>query len=178
MSLEQTGEYRKLGYQGDEIVSQSGLEKWGETYLAGTRGGVLSAYTPGGQFFQEIARKDSQPAQSIYTTLDRKLQTMVQDIIQEAYVAGAPTWAPTAGGASVVVLDVKTGAVLAMANYPYYRPNVLNPFNSHPLTRKPISRIPDQQPRSHLEPCDTGAISGRLGSRDRLDVGWPWIVGY
>lgn len=133
MSPEQVEEYKKLGYQGDEIIGQAGLEKWGEQYLAGTRGGILSAYTSSGQFFQEIARKDSQPAQSIYTTLDRDLQTMVQDIIQEAYSAGSPTWAPTAGGASVVVLDVKTGAVLAMASYPYYDPNVLNPFNSHPL---------------------------------------------
>jgi penicillin-binding protein 2 len=133
MSPEQVEEYRKLGYQGDEIIGQAGLEKWGEQYLAGTRGGVLSAYTPGGQFFQEIARKDSQPAQSIYTTLDRNLQTMVQDIIQEAYAAGSQTWAPTAGGAAVVVLDVNTGAVLAMTSYPPYDPNVLNPLNNHPL---------------------------------------------
>lgn len=133
MSPEQVEEYRKLGYQGDEIIGQAGLEKWGEQYLAGTRGGVLSAYTPSGQFFQQIASKNSQPAQSIYTTLDRNLQTMVQDIIQEAYSAGSATWAPTAGGSSVVVLDVNTGAVLAMYSDPYYDPNVLNPFNNHSL---------------------------------------------
>jgi len=130
---DQIDEWKQRGYQGTEIVGLAGLELWGEQYLAGTRGGVLSAYTPDGQFFAEIARRDSVPAQSLFATLDRKTQADVQDIIQEAYNAGANTWVPTAGGASIVVLEVKTGKVLAMASYPYYDPNVLNPLNSHPL---------------------------------------------
>src|SRR5574341_4167 len=130
---DQLAMYQALGYQGHEIVGLAGLEKWGESYLAGTRGGVLSAYTPSGQYSGQIARREAQPAQSIYTTLDRDLQAIVQDAIEEAYTAGASTWAPRAGGAAVVVMDVNTGAVLAMASYPYYDPNVLNPYNNHPL---------------------------------------------
>jgi penicillin-binding protein 2 len=133
ITAEQLADYRKLGYQGDEIVGQSGLEKWGEQYLAGTRGGTLNVYTSDGQFFQEVASRETQPAQNIYTTLDRNLQAMVQDIIQEAYDAGEATWAPTAGGASVVVMDVNTGAVLALASYPAFDPNVLDPLNNHPF---------------------------------------------
>ncbi len=124
--------YRGLGYQGDEIVGLGGLELWGEKYLAGTRGGVLSAYTPGGQFFAEIFRREPEPAQSLYATLDRGLQEIVQDAVTEAYRAGELTWAPTAGGAAVVVLDVNTGDVRAMFSYPYYDPNALNPNNLHP----------------------------------------------
>jgi penicillin-binding protein 2 len=130
---DQLDDYKSLGYQGDEIVGLSGLEKWGESYLAGTRGGTLSAYTSDGQYFAQVSHKDSQPSQSLYATLDRDLQAMVQDTIQEAYTAGAATWAPKAGGATVVVLDVHTGEVLAMANYPAFDPNVLNPQNAHPL---------------------------------------------
>lgn len=131
---EELGDYQLNGYTGDEIVGLSGLEKWGETYLAGTRGGVLSAYTPSGQFSAEIARRDPQPAQSLYTTLDRDLQAAVQDALDSAFQAGVNTWAPSAQGASVVVLDVHSGNVLAMASYPYFDPNVLNPNNSHPLS--------------------------------------------
>lgn len=125
--------YKLKGYQGDEIVGLSGLEEWGETYLAGMRGGVLSAYSPSGEYFAEIARRDPQPAQSIYTTLDRELQAIVQDAIEQAYRFSSSTWAPAAGGASVVVLDVNNGKVLAMASYPYFDPNVLHPYNGHPL---------------------------------------------
>jgi penicillin-binding protein 2 len=134
ISKDQLPDYQALGYQGDELVGQSGLEKWGEQYLAGTRGGTLSAYTSGGQFSAQIATRAPQPAQSLYTTLDRKLQGIVQDTLTEAYLAGTKTWSPNAGGAAVVVLDVNTGNVLAMASYPDFDPNTLNPLNNNPRT--------------------------------------------
>ena len=133
IQTEQLDAYRALGYQGDEIVGQMGLEQWGEQYLAGRRGGTLSAYTPDGQFFSTVAERAPEPAQSIYTTLDRNLQAIVQDAIEEAYRASEKTWAPTAGGAAVVVVDVNTGAILAMDSYPRFDPNIFNPLNYHPL---------------------------------------------
>lgn len=131
--VEDMDTYRALGYQGDEIVGLAGLEAWGENYLSGMRGGVLSAYTPSGQFSGEIARQDAHAAESIYTSLDRDLQIIVQNAIEQAFEAGAKTWAPRAGGAAVVVMDVNSGQVLAIASYPYFDPNVLNPYNNHPL---------------------------------------------
>jgi penicillin-binding protein 2 len=128
-----TEQYKAEGYPVDAIVGISGLEKWGEKYLAGTRGGTLSAYTPSNQLWAEIASRDPQPAQSLYTTLDRNFQAQVQDTLVQAYQAGSKTWTPTAGGAAVVVLDIRTGNVLAMANYPDFDPNILNPHNNNPL---------------------------------------------
>ncbi len=133
IQTEQVDAYKELGYRGDEIVGQSGLERWGEEYLAGLPGGVLTAWTPGGQYHGEIARRDPEPPQSIYTTLDRNLQIVVQDAIEDAYEVSQDTWAPTAGGASAVVLDVNSGDVLAMYSYPSFDPNALNPNNNHPL---------------------------------------------
>lgn len=133
IQTEQLDRYEAMGYRGDEIVGQSGLEQWGEEYLAGTPGGVLTAWTPSGQYYAEIARRDPEPSQSIYTTLDRNLQVIVQDAVEEAYRVSGDTWAPGAGGAAVVVLDVNTGDVLAMYSYPAFDPNALNPNNNHPL---------------------------------------------
>ncbi len=130
---EQVDYYNERGYRGDEVVGQAGLELWGEEYLAGRTGGTLTAWTPTGQFYGEIAGRDPEPAQSIYTTIDRDLQAIVQDAIAEAYRVSGDTWAPTAGGAAVVVLDVNTGAVRAMYSYPHFDPNVLHPNNAHPL---------------------------------------------
>jgi penicillin-binding protein 2 len=127
-------EWTAKGYQGDELVGRLGIERWGEEYLAGKRGCELTAWTPGGDFVATIASVEPQPAQSVYTTLDRDLQAAVQDAIREAYGYSLAngTWATQAGGAAVVVVDVHTGEVLAMASYPAYDPNVLNPFNQHP----------------------------------------------
>lgn len=121
------------GRQEGEIIGQAGLEQWGEQYLAGVRGGTLMALSPDGVPVAEVFQRDSQPSQNLYTTIDRDLQAIVQDAIEGAYRAGEPTWAPTAGGAAVVVLDVNSGAVRAIASYPYYDPNVLVPANSHPF---------------------------------------------
>jgi penicillin-binding protein 2 len=120
------------GYRGDEIVGLMGLERSEETVLAGRRGGRLMVWTPSGEFFSEIASLDPIPSQSVYTTLDRDLQTIVQNAIEEAYTYSQPTWAPTSPGAAVVVMDVHTGEVLAMASYPLFDPNVMTPFNNHP----------------------------------------------
>ncbi len=125
--------YLGLGYRGDEVVGISGLEAWGEPYLAGSPSATLSAYTPSGTFFAEVASIPAEPAESLYTTIDREMQAIAQDALREAYIAGEETWVTTASGASVVVMDPNTGAVLALANYPDFDPNVLHPYNGHPL---------------------------------------------
>jgi len=130
---EQLTQYEALGYSDNAVVGLSGLEKWGEQYLAGISGGTLSTYTPAGDLSTQVAQRDPKPAQNLYTTLDRNLQAAVQDTLVEAYKAGTNTWAPTAGGAAVVVLDVNTGNALALANYPDFDPNILNPHNNNPL---------------------------------------------
>ncbi len=132
ISEEQCPNFQLQGYRCDEIVGQSGIEFWGEEILAGRRGGSLGVYSPSGQIVAEVASRQPAPAQSVYLTIDRNLQVIVQDAIEEAYRAGSPTWSQTAGGTSVVVIEVNTGRILAMASYPDFDPNVLNPNNAHP----------------------------------------------
>jgi penicillin-binding protein 2 len=134
MTEEQQPEYRARGYAGDEFVGQLGLELWAEEYLAGTRGGVLNAYTRTGEYYGEVFSRESQPALNLYTTIDRELQVIVQDAIEEAYRAGSATWSPTAGGAAVIVMDVETGAILAITSYPYFDANVFYVENGNPLS--------------------------------------------
>src|SRR5579859_2796642 len=115
ISADQLADYQSRGYTGDERVGQSGLEAWGEQYLAGARGGTLFATSPSGQT-TKLAESAAQPSQAIYTTLDRGLQMQVQAAL---------------GGfrGSVIVMNPSDGEVLAMASSPAYDPNLFDPTN-------------------------------------------------
>ncbi len=107
---ERLADYRAQGYRGDEWVGVSGLEAWGEKTLAGQHGGVLNVVTGAGEVVATVAERPAVPSRAIYTTLDRDFQEQVQRIL---------------GGrrGAIVVLDVHTGAVLALASGPGFDPN-------------------------------------------------------
>lgn len=108
---ERLASYWRQGYRGDEWVGVSGLEAWGEGVLAGQHGGVLTIVTSAGETVAVVAERPLVPSRAIYTTLDRGFQMQVQEIL---------------GGrrGAIVVLDVHTGAVRALASGPGFDSNV------------------------------------------------------
>lgn len=127
---EEAEAYRAAGYRGDEWVGVSGLERWGEPYLAGRHGGTLYLMSPAGQALSVIAHRDAVPSRPIYTTIDRELQQKVQDILGDRRGA-------------IVVLDVHTGAILAMASGPSFDPNIFVGPGSAP-ERSAVLTDPDR----------------------------------
>lgn len=116
ISPEQYNEYRRKGYNGSERIGQTGIEQWAEDYLAGKHGGVLRVVSPTGQIISTLGQSEREPADSIYLTIDSNLQEYAQDAI--AYFRGA-----------VVVMEVDTGRVLAMASGPNFDPNYFDSEN-------------------------------------------------
>jgi penicillin-binding protein 2 len=108
---EELEDWRAQGYSGDESVGRMGLERWGETYLAGRRGGQLAILTNKGQVVAILAQKPAQENSSLYTTFDREFQKKVQGILGQRLGA-------------IVVLEARTGRVLALATYPVFDPNL------------------------------------------------------
>ena len=124
---DQAGQYAQRGYPSDAIVGQDGIEAAYEEYLAGTMGGRLQIVGADGAVRRVLAEVAPQPGQSVYLTIDADLQAAVQQAIADAYAAAGPTWARTSPGAAAVVMDVKTGEILAMVSYPWFDPSVFNP---------------------------------------------------
>ena len=117
IQAEEVEQYKRLGYNVySDRVGQKGLEAWGEQYLSGKRGGVLYLVAPDGAIITRLAESTSAPAESIYTTLDKNLQSGVQAALSK--FRGA-----------IVVLERDTGRVLAMASSPGFNPNLFEPQN-------------------------------------------------
>jgi penicillin-binding protein 2 len=108
---EEAEDYHRRGYRGDEWVGVSGLERWGEPYLAGQHGGAIYLMDPTGNILSVLAEREAMPSRAIYTTLNRGFQQQVQEILGDRRGA-------------IVVLDAQTGALLALASGPGFDPNI------------------------------------------------------
>jgi penicillin-binding protein 2 len=110
ISQEDLNAYRRLGYRGDERVGMAGIEKWAEDYLAGKHGGILRVVGPDGQIISTLAQSGPVAASSVYLTIDENLQYYAQQAME--YFRGA-----------IVVMEVDTGRIIAMASGPDFDPN-------------------------------------------------------
>jgi penicillin-binding protein 2 len=118
---EQVDAYLLRGYLPDEEVGLAGIEAWAEPYLAGKRGGRLLLIDSAGEQLSVIQESAAEQARSIYTSLDLEFQQGVE----AALASAVETW-PEGRAGAVVVLEVRTGAVLATASYPTYNPAVFD----------------------------------------------------
>jgi penicillin-binding protein 2 len=120
ISPEQLNEYKRKGYSGSERIGQAGIEQWAEDYLAGKHGGILRVVSPTGQIISTLGQSSPEPADSVYLTLDSNMQYYAQSAIE--FFRGA-----------IVVMEVDTGRIIAMASSPDFSPNYFdsnNPNNS------------------------------------------------
>jgi len=125
-------EYLRKGYQQDERVGRSGIEYWGEPFLAGKRGGALYVFNAQGQPVTRLAEASAQASQEIYTTLERDFQVAAQQALSNF-------------NGAIVVLERDTGRVLAMASSPGFNPNAFEPINFNSTTLlSEISNNPNQ----------------------------------
>jgi penicillin-binding protein 2 len=113
---EELEEYKRNGYRGDEKVGRTGLEAWGEQALIGKKGASLYVVKPDGTVETRIATADSQPSQSIYTTVERDFQSQVEKAM-EGFRGAA------------VVMELDSGRILALASSPTFDPNLFDPLN-------------------------------------------------
>lgn len=113
---EEKDDYKRRGYSVDEKVGAQGIERWGEPYLSGERGGTLYIEDADGNIVTQLASSEAKPANEIYTTFDKEFQLQVQDALYGF-------------NGAVAVLEVDTGRVLAMASNPSFDPNAFNTNN-------------------------------------------------
>ena len=121
--------YQARGYTADDLIGLAGVEGAYQDELGGTPERILSILEPGGLVVRELAGSSGEASRSIQLTLDLNLQWTAAQALSDAYNYAAGNWAAPehSPGGSVVVLDVNTGAILALASYPSFDPGIFSP---------------------------------------------------
>lgn len=103
----------------DKIIGSGGLEGYWDGVLNPIKGFTIQEDNAIGEVVATSLLPTVEPksGSSIYTSIDKKLQQIVEDKIKE----GVEKYEAESG--TVIVMDPKTGQILALANYPTYNPN-------------------------------------------------------
>lgn len=128
---------KKEGYDPDDLIGLSGIEHSYENKLRGKPGYKEVKVDSVGRVIDEMKSVSPISGESVYLTLDSKLQKVAEDSLERA-IKSARTgntfksqfgdinvgeYAPNAKSGAIVAIDVKNGDVLSMASYPNYDPN-------------------------------------------------------
>lgn len=107
-----------LGFTGAEDAGQEGVELAFQQQLAGKPGSRRVIKDRKGQIIEDMESiKAAQEGRDLVLALDSRIQNLAFGALKSA----VETHRAKAGG--IVVLDVTTGEMLALANYPTYNPN-------------------------------------------------------
>ncbi len=107
----------------EDLVGRAGLEAEYDAVLRGTPGRVVVAVDPRGVVVRELSRVDPVPGADLRTNIDLAVQVATERSLA-SQVAAARRHGERADSAAAVVLDVRTGGVVASASWPTYDPQV------------------------------------------------------
>ena len=120
--------YGPQNYSMDAYIGQAGFEEAFEGYLHGIDGTRVDVVSRDGTVVQQYYKKDPIAGNNVETTIDLTLQMIAEDALAEVMAQITDPEINTeegglgldAEGAAVIVMEVKTGQILACASYPSY----------------------------------------------------------
>ena len=116
---------RKLdeGYESNDYLGRTGVEYTLEKYLRGKNGVKQLDMSVDGTIEDEYIETEAVAGDDVTLTIDSELQGKTEEIISDAVASLRKTKKKSTFGAAVV-MNVKSGEVLAMASYPNYKPEI------------------------------------------------------
>ena len=127
---EEYQDLKKDGYKMNDYLGKSGLEKTMESSLKGEDGVMQVQRSSTGEVISQNVLQEPVPGNTVVLTVDKVIQqaaqTSLENMIRELQTTRRPGDGKEANAGAVVVIDVKTGGILAMATYPSYDLNLYN----------------------------------------------------
>ena len=130
-----------IGFTGSDNQGLSGIELQYDKYLKGVAGRVVSAKNAAGNDMPYKYEKyySSQDGLNVVLTIDEVIQHYVEQELEDAVIEN-----DARNGAAAIVMDIKTGEILAMATKPDF--NLNDPFT-----------VTDERDLESLEPYEEGS---------------------
>ncbi|MBQ1546461.1 MAG: penicillin-binding protein, partial [Clostridia bacterium] len=107
------------GYTLEDTIGKSGIEAAFEERLRGTAGEKRVTKTSDGAIVDEVETVKAVPGDSIYLTIDTKLQEATNKALAENVKAAGKMYSDCVAGAAVM-LDLRDFSVLACSTYPTF----------------------------------------------------------
>lgn len=111
--------HKNDGYKGGDQYGQSGLENTFESYLRGRDGARQVEVDSMARPVRDLGVKEPVPGNNLVLTIDQRVQKAAEEALAKSSQESLRQY-PEATAGAAVALDVRTGAVLAMASYPTY----------------------------------------------------------
>ncbi len=170
-------------YDQNDIIGKSGIEYVFEEFLKGKNGVKQIDMDVEGTITNEYIAKEAVAGNDVILTIDSKLQATAEQAIKnniERIANGAFGKASPADAGVAVVLNVKTGEVLAMASNPDYDPSAFvngideNTWNYYingdtkPLENKAISAMYSPGSTYKMVTALAGLETGAITTTDKI----------
>lgn len=164
-----------LGVTNVDDVGQEGLELAYQSHLAGRPGQRRIIKDRRGRLVRELdVIREAQPGGDLTLSIDQRLQYMAYRELRSAVVENK------ADGGVLVMMDARSGEVLAMANLPSYNPN--NRAGLDPRGLRNQALVDVFEPGSVMKPLAMSAVLENEGfDRDTVvdtSPGWMRIDEY
>ena len=118
-------ETRKDTYSQNDIIGKTGIEYVFEEYLKGKNGTKQIDMAVDGTITSEYTSEEAVAGSDVVLTIDSNLQKITEQALEnniKKIASGGFGQRYDAKAGSCVVMNVKTGEILAMASYPNYNP--------------------------------------------------------
>jgi len=126
ISPTQLTENKGKGYSQASAYGQSGIEQFYQSPLRGTNGSQSLEVNAQGQVAGVVSQTNPIPGDTVVLNLDLGLQQTLQTALEQQILADRQSVdkrsgkVPPAPNGAAIVMDPRSGAILAMASYPTY----------------------------------------------------------
>ena len=178
---------RKETYDQNDIIGKTGIEYVFEEYLKGQDGTKQIDMAVDGTITSEYTSEEAIAGSDVVLTIDSNLQQVTEQALEaniKKIDSGGFGRAYNTNAGSCVVMNVKTGEILAMASYPNYNPadfvggistdkwNQYNTDSAKPLMNKAVQNSYEPGSIFKMVTAIAGLESGVITRTEKInDVG-------